>query len=90
MSCSRYFPGFLRPVLFGTKGINAGIAYIKSAYIGCTYVGGTCIGDAYIKGTCIRGVCITSTCVSTIDVIKRLEIHSQLFQISEVRLLYTD
>lgn len=56
--------------------------------MGDAYIRDTNIGDTYIGVICIKGTYIEGVCIGIVSAIKRLGIYLQLFQISEIKLLY--
>ncbi len=81
------FPGFPRPSSFDDKGAKGTdrVACTGVASIGSTCARGTGAGDTSSAG----GACAESTCAGGASAVEHSEMHSQSFQILEVKLFRT-
>ena len=96
------FPSFLRPSSSDGKGAKGTdrVAYTETAGIKSNYTRDTCArgtsardtffaGGACVKGVFVRGACTENTCAGGASAIKHSGIHSQFFQILEVKMFGT-
>lgn len=98
LTYSKYFFSSLLPCLISIKDVDIRnvctkivcdrYAYIKDvlAFIGDIYIKDICDKSICIKNAYIKAFCINNTYISSPNIAKRLKIHLQLSQISEIKL----